>query len=1002
MVTTRPNKTARAEIFQARMRAGRNTSLDNRLCRFGRLDPLVLTITLVAFGLRIWELGSKSLWLDEGISVIFGREPLTRMFAVLAEQDIHPPLYYLALHGWMLVAGESETSIRFVSLISGVLLIPLLFRLTCSLYPGRFGQVTGWLASGLAATSPFLVYYSQEARMYGPLVTAGLAATVALYDVLERPFDRSSPVGENESIVTSRRSHLFNMGSRRELLGWCVYAIVLTIPPYLHYFGWMVIASHGVFIALGIFRYRLRIVPWVVSILVVCTLYAPWLGASVRQLTRLRDTPDFWKSAISLWFVAQHAFAAFSVGFGGALEQYFGVLILFAGAFSVGVTLLAGRAVFRGRPADLLLIAYLVVPLAILLAIVARSPKFADRYLILIVPPFLLLLARGVISFGSLGASLRRRWRVLGSGMIVVAIAAAFGLIAISTREELRVYEDDAYAKDDNRAAVDYLISNWQQGDSVLLMLNFYHVFDYYSHGWLPRYGLSPTDDLEYAASELNVLAAKGHKRMWVLIWNPEWSDPSGSIRTLMDESVERLPTSLEGFRGLQLRLYSLADSPRFASRPAPNQAVDVTFGNVVRLFGIDLDSGATTVSGASKRIALYWDALRPIDEDLNVSLRLLRDGQEWGRFDGRPAAHSYPTMSWRPGRTVRGNLRIDIPDGTPPGKYELRMVVFNAVTRRDLPLRRAGSDPGDTSVVLGAIDIARPAVPPSVPVLPVPTVLPVPPTQNGLTLIGRSLMTEPLDAGATINVALAWRLDGEPANRTTRFELIDSRGKTWVLHSETANADAAYAGLDWRPGEIIVDRRAIAVPADAAPGVARLRVTPSLRSVGAEVSDLTNAIDIGTFDITSRMRTYERPPVRNSVDARFGTIARLVGYDLGPDATSAVVERGKELTLKLYWRAESPTQTSYSVFAHIIDSNERPVAQRDSVPDGGRMPTSGWIVGEFVQDNLKIFVPESVPSGNYRLIVGLYDSLSGARLSVTDGSNQSIDRYVVTQVEVR
>src|SRR5439155_15261873 len=121
--------------------------------------------------------------------------------------------------------------------------------------------------------------------------------------------------------------------------------------------------------------------------------YAPWLGALVVQAIRMRDTPDFWQGALSLRFVAQHAFAAFAVGFGGALERYALVLALFVGVFAVGALLIAWRGLLRGRTDDLLLVLYLVLPTAILYAIVARDPKFADRYLIVAMPAFLLLLA---------------------------------------------------------------------------------------------------------------------------------------------------------------------------------------------------------------------------------------------------------------------------------------------------------------------------------------------------------------------------------------------------------------------------------------------------------------------------------------------------------------------------------------------------------------------------------------------------------------------------------
>ena len=104
----------------------------------------------------------------------------------------------------------------------------------------------------------------------------------------------------------------------------------------------------------------------------------------------------------------------------------------------------------------------------------------------------------------------------------------------------MRVYDDEAYAKEDYRGAVDFLIHHWQTGDAVLLMLDSYQVFEYYSHGKLTHYGLNPTDDLEFAASELNADRRRGHPRLWVLMWNPDWADPSGAVRAMLDETLER------------------------------------------------------------------------------------------------------------------------------------------------------------------------------------------------------------------------------------------------------------------------------------------------------------------------------------------------------------------------------------------------------------------------------------------------------------------------------
>ena len=64
-------------------------------------------------------------------------------------------------------------------------------------------------------------------------------------------------------------------------------------------------------------------------------------------------------------------------------------------------------------------------------------------------------------------------------------------------------------------------------------------------------------------------------------------------------------------------------------------------------------------------------------------------------------------------------------------------------------------------------------------------------------------------------------------------------------------------------------------------------------------------------------------------------------------------------------------------------------MAQNDSVPGGGEMPLTSWLVGEYVQDDVKITMPPDLPSGQYRLAVGMYDPATGQSLTTPDDREQ-------------
>jgi hypothetical protein len=160
----------------------------------------------------------------------------------------------------------------------------------------------------------------------------------------------------------------------------------------------------------------------------------------------------------------------------------------------------------------------------------------------------------------------------------------------------------------------------------------------------------------------------------------------------------------------------------------------------------------------------------------------------------------------------------------------------------------------------------------------------------------------------------------------------------------------------------------------------------------------------IGQVIIGELPREFDVPPIEHPQPAEFGGHARLLGYDLDVEPAdcplrvegSAVpTTQGAEapactIHLTLYWQGIKPTPVSYSVFAHLIDADNRIYAQQDKVPLDGQRPTTSWIEGEVLVDEYAIQVKPDLPAGNYRLEVGLYDPQTFARLPVTDASGQA------------
>jgi|GEM_PF-1208776 len=131
-------------------------------------------ILVAALGLRLANLGGKSLWLDEAYSVIQSQRPEV---AVMGWADkVHPPFHFMLLHYWMDIFGTAEAVVRLPSVIASVLNVLLLFWLAYRL----LGPRAALLAAGLLALSPLDIWYAQEARMYIFVTTAALLMALGL------------------------------------------------------------------------------------------------------------------------------------------------------------------------------------------------------------------------------------------------------------------------------------------------------------------------------------------------------------------------------------------------------------------------------------------------------------------------------------------------------------------------------------------------------------------------------------------------------------------------------------------------------------------------------------------------------------------------------------------------------------------------------------------------------------------------------------------------------
>ena len=142
----------------------------------------VLLGGLVAVGVVARFVAPPELWLDEAQSVAIASLPLPELLDAL-EQDGSPPLYYLLLHGWTALFGTSATAVRALSAVISVLTLPLAWHVARRLA----GRRAAAALVVLLATSPFLIRYASETRMYALLVLLTVLGVAAGAAVVRRP-----------------------------------------------------------------------------------------------------------------------------------------------------------------------------------------------------------------------------------------------------------------------------------------------------------------------------------------------------------------------------------------------------------------------------------------------------------------------------------------------------------------------------------------------------------------------------------------------------------------------------------------------------------------------------------------------------------------------------------------------------------------------------------------------------------------------------------------------
>ena len=212
-----------------------------------RAEVFLIAILLLGMALRFYTLGVESLWIDEGTSIAVARLALPEILADRVFKN--PPVYFLLLHTWVNVFGDSELALRLLSALFGSLSLLVMFGVGRRL----LGRQVGLLGAFLLAISLFNVEFSQEVRAYSLMVLLTLISMFLFIRLFER-FSRWVALG---------------------------YVLVTVLLLYTHFYGVFIVAAQNLF-WLFLFWRRRRVLPltlprWLILQVAILLLFAPWL-----------------------------------------------------------------------------------------------------------------------------------------------------------------------------------------------------------------------------------------------------------------------------------------------------------------------------------------------------------------------------------------------------------------------------------------------------------------------------------------------------------------------------------------------------------------------------------------------------------------------------------------------------------------------------------------------------------------------------------------------------
>jgi mannosyltransferase len=398
-------------------------------------------ITALGAVLRWAYIAKSSIWYDEGFSMMLSARTPSEIW-VTNIRDVHPPLYYLVLHYWLLLFGTSETAARS---LSAVLMLGVIIS-TYFLVKRFFSVPTARLAALFVACGPYMVRFSQEARMYGMLTFFLITATYFLVRAVQ----------DNRKI------------------DYVVYGLLMTAAIYTHYYTIFAALVHWLYILhsrplpaekrKNPLNWILADKAWFASMIGLVVLFLPWLPKAVGQFTKVSNgfwiagpAPDTIARTLiqfltfdNLDIPAHEAFKISTLSFNPISVAWH----LLALVGFIGLIVLAYRSNKAKRNGLMLFTTYALLPSLLVFLISLRRAIYLDRYFTFAAVAFYALLAILIyLDWGKKPLPAVVRWTMVA----VILATMGWGITNVYAGENHHM-----------RDTANDILAGYQPGDSVV------------------------------------------------------------------------------------------------------------------------------------------------------------------------------------------------------------------------------------------------------------------------------------------------------------------------------------------------------------------------------------------------------------------------------------------------------------------------------------------------------------------------------------------------------